>query len=846
MLRLTNVSVDHGRIKDNIRSHLTGPHPVFTWGALSDRGNSHQTACRLQIKTDGAEWDSGWVQTEKQTLRYDGAPLPEGEPAEVKITVRDDKGNESEPYITTVYNAYIDRRADWIGLYKENNGETVYLRRQFSVKKPLKTAVLYVCGLGWQKTYLNGEPLDNAYLDPADTNYAAQCQYVTYPELKNRLRVGENCIGVILGSGWRHNSVLKWDFPDDRIRDAGPNQLSAMLRLTYEDGETEWIFTDENWEAGRGAIRKSDIFDGESYDANESAVGWNTVGFRGFAPAIRLPAPGGKMEPMLIPPIIEHNARKPVASWCAGEGRFIYDFGQNLAGVLRVKLPKNMKAGQRIALTHAEELDEDGTLYTEPLRAAKAEDTYIASGDGRDLTVWQPLFTYHGFRYAQIKGDITPVSVEAVELHTDLETHSHFRCGDALLTRIHDNCVATERANQHSILTDCPQRDERQGWMNDATVRFEETPYNFDVGRIFPKVIQDEADEQGEDGAIPDTAPFKFGGRPADPVCSSFLVAGLEAWLHTGNLDVIEKHFDDFAAWENCLLSHSDNYIVNYTYYGDWAAPAYACESDEVARSKVTPGEFMGTGYSYFNCRTLSRFAAALRREEDARKWSDTADKIRAAVLEKWYDKETAKICTGSQACQTFALWLGIIPKEDEYKAAKRIHDELFSNGYMLTTGNLCSRYILDVLTKYGYIEDAYTLLTRTEYPSFGYEIQQEATTIWERFELKKNPGMNSYNHPMYGAADYWFWAYLCGIQPIEPGYERVRIAPYFPEKLMSAQATADTVRGDISVRWVKRYGRLILQVSVPFGTEAEVVFDGRTHTVKSGFHVFEKALLKI
>ncbi len=843
MLKLTNVSLDHGRIKENIRFRLCGPRPVFSWGAVSDLSASKQSECRIKINCKDAEWDSGWVKTEKQSLRYTGAPLPEGEEAEVRIIIRDDKGNESDPFITTVYNAYVDWQAGWIGLFKENNGETVYIRREFTVSKPLKNAVLYVCGLGWQKPYLNGETLDNAFLDPANTDYSVQCQYVVYPDLKNRLKPGENCLGVMLGSGWRHNSVLEWDYQDDRIHNAGPVQLSAMLRLTYTDGETEWLFTDEKWEAGRGAIRNSDIFDGEIYDARENAVGWNTVGFRSFSPALSLPAPGGRMEPMLIPPITEHETRKPIASWCIGDGRFIYDFGQNIAGVLRVYLPKSMKAGQSLKLTHAEELDEDGTLYTEPLRAAMAEDTYIASGDEHDLCVWQPLFTYHGFRYAQIEGDITPVSVEAIELHTDLEIYSHFRCGDALLTKIHEICVATERANQHSILTDCPQRDERQGWMNDATVRFEETPYNFDIGRIFPKIMRDVADEQSPDGSVADTAPFIFGARPADPVCSSFLVAGLEAWVHTGNLDVINKHFDDFAAWENYLLDHSDNYIVNYSYYGDWAGPSYACESEEIPRSAVTPGVFMSTGYSYFNCRSLALFSAALGRTDDEKKWRQTAENIRASMLEKWYDKETAKICTGSQAAQAFALWLGIIPDDDIQKAVRLIHDELVQNGYMLTTGNLCSRYLLDVLTQNGYVDDAFALLTRTEYPSFGYEIEQEATTVWERFELKKNPGMNSHNHPMYGAADYWFWAYLCGIKPTAPGFEHVRIEPYFPEKLMSAQATLDTVRGDISVHWVKRYGKLILQVSIPFGTETDVVFDGRSHTVKSGFHVFEKPL---
>jgi len=852
MFRLTNVSLNYGRLRGRVRSrYFDGSQPpVFSWGALSDRKDAAQSECRVHVEACGVSWDSGWVKSCEQSLRYAGAALPEGEPIHLTINVRDNAGNESEPYSATVYNAFVEWKAGWIGAAENAPGRTVYLRREFCLDRPVRCAVLYACGIGYQKLYCNGAALDDTALDPANTDYAATCQYVMYPGFEKYLKPGANCIGALVGCGWRDNVLLRKDggyLGSDTRRYIGISQLTAMLRITYADGKTEWIHSDESWESGSGAHWKNDIFDGEVYDANRSSVGWCSAGYTGFVPAKVVSAPGGKMQPMLLDPIVEHNVLKPVSVWAMGENRFIADFGRNIAGVVRIHLPAKMNSGQKVTIAHAEELDEDGTLYMAPLRKAKATDLYIASGDGRDLSEWQPIFTYHGFRYVQIEGldGVDPHSIEAVELHTDMETGSSFRCGNALISKIHELVVATERANQHGILTDCPQRDERQGWMNDATVRFEETPYNFDIGRMFPKLIRDIVDTQNDEGAMTCTAPYVFGNQPADPVCSSFLVAALESWLHVGNKDIIEECFESFEAWENCLLARSDNYIVNYSYYGDWAGPAYACEDGENdgARSKVTPGVFMSTGYSYFNCRLLAKFAGLVGRDEAAAYWSCLAEKVKAAMLEKWYNAAEAKMCTGSQACQAFSLWLGIIPEDDAPRAAKRIHDELTENGYLLTTGNLCSRYIMDVLTDYGYLEDVWTLLTRTEYPSIGYMIQQEATTVWERFELKKNPGMNSHCHPMYGAVDYWFFAYLCGIRPLEDGYSRILVKPFFPRNLLSAQGVVDTVRGEVSVRWMKRYGRLHLHVNIPFGATAEVVFGSETHVVGSGFHTFSAPL---
>ena len=843
MFRPINITADGGRLKDYARSRLVerGEGVRIGWGAESSFENERQSACRVTLTADSLSWDSGWRAQGEQFLDCD-AILPEALPVTVAVTLRDSHGRESDTAREVIYNAQIDWRADWITLGHDAE-RTLYFRREFTVEPGLESAVLYVCGIGYQTVSLNGEAIDSAALDPAHTDYTKTCQYVTYPDFETRLKPGANCLGVQVGTGWRHNDFSDVDLGNGRkMAFSGAIQLTAMLRLSYEDGRTEWILTDERWQAGHGARVSSDLFNGEICDANQAAVGWDEIGYAGFVPAEKADAPGGVMRPMILNPIIEHSARRAVASWPIGEDSYILDFGQNIAGVLRVKMPESMAKGQVITLRHAEELDEDGTLFTAPLRTAQATDRYTASGDRRDFAVWQPRNTYHGFRYACVTGlgdAFDADRIEAVELHTDLEKRSFFRCGEARVNALHDMCAATERANQHSVLTDCPQRNERQGWMNDATVRFEETPYNFEIGRMFPKLIRDLIDEQGADGAITCTAPFVYGGRPADPVCSSFLVAGYECLLHDGNDDVIREAFDRFAAWESCLLQHSDDYIVNYSYYGDWAGPAYACKSAEGAPSAVTPGMFMSSGYSYYNCRLLAQFAARLNRTEDEKHWLDMAERVKAAMLAKWYDPETAVMATGSMACQVFSLWLGLIPEGDRARAIRRVHDELIASGDRFTTGNLCTRYLMDMLCEGGYLEDAWRLATKQDYPSWGYMAQQEATTVWERFELKKNPGMNSHNHPMYGAVDYWLYAYIAGIRPLNAGYETILIKPYMPEGLMSAQAVVDTVRGEVAVRWMKRFGGTHLHVTVPFGATARVEFMGETHDVGSGFHAF-------
>ena len=809
MIKANRIRLEYGRTYEDGYCVIESKKPVITWAV--DSCKAPQAAYRLRVICgERILWDTNWVETDEQKAVYGGEAFIPGEENVLVLELKDSLGNVSPPEKRRFYYGTLDPwPAQWIGEVQPQEDKVIYFSRTFEAKDEVETACLFVCGIGYHSVSINGRQLEpSVYMNPAFSEYEKRCYYSVIP-VKGMIQKGENRIGVQVAAGWRSPYNVCYKHSKRIPEYAGISQLTAALKIRYRNGEEEWLYTDENWRYQYGGITYSNIFMGETYDASMEIHDWTIPGSpeENAMPVKIVDGPGGKMAVQTLEPVRAQEVYPAIAVSQVKDGVYVVDFGQNIAGVCRIRIPRTMKAGQTITISHMEFLDDDGTLYLPNLRYAACTDRYIAIGDGKDMEYWQPKFTYHGFRYAQITGYGEPLTKEdicAVSLYTDIATRSYFRCGNALVNAIQKNVVQTEKANIHSILTDCPQRDERMGWMNDATVRFEETPYNFDIGRIFPKVVRDILDVQAEDGSITCTAPFAFGSRPADPVCSSFLIAAWEAYMHTGNADIIAEGYEGFKAWNAFLESRSENHIVQYSYYGDWASPAYACIGEDGAVSSETPGIFMSTGYYYFNTKLLARMADVSGKHEEGRKFRRNAECIRRAFLSKWWNPETGEVGTGSQACQAFALWLGILPEEGRQKAADVLRNDLVNRNYRFTTGNLCTRYLMDVLTEYGYLEDAWKLITREEYPSFGFMIQQEATTVWERFELKKNPGMNSHNHPMYGAVGYWFYAYLAGIKPLEAGYRRVSIRPYMPENLMSVQATLETVRGDITVRWVK------------------------------------------
>lgn len=355
------------------------------------------------------------------------------------------------------------------------------------------------------------------------------------------------------------------------------------------------------------------------------------------------------MKAQTIRPILDQEEYRPVMKTKV-DGGYVFDFGVNIAGILEIRIPGNIPADREIKLYHVEGITPEGRPDFETLRDAKAMDTFISSGCA-DLRVWRPRFTYHGFRYLYVQGwEGVPreEDFKAIALWTDIKNKSYFRCGSSVVNQLQECIIRTEKNNLHSITTDCPQRDERMGWLNDTTVRFEALPYIFNTNRLFSKVLDDIAAEQAEDGAVTCTAPYVFGERPADPVSSSFLIAALENYLHFENTADIEKHYRNFKAWNACLKSHSDDGIVNYSHYGDWAGPADCCESMECARSIMTPGILMSTGFHYYNYKLLAGFARILGYSQEAEENEAEALRVQKAFLGKWWDEKTGTVAQGS------------------------------------------------------------------------------------------------------------------------------------------------------------------------------------------------------
>ncbi len=853
MISVKNIRLDYKLLRKDARYRITeNSTPVFSWGAVSSAEGDGQTACRVRVSCEGDFlWDSGWISGSEQSLKYSGEPLPSEQRLTVAVSVRG-KYEESAAAEEYFYLSALDSYSpEWISHPEDVKESVLYFKKEFDIEKPVKRAVAYISGIGYHSLCINGVTPDESILEPLVSDYTKRVYFVMHPEAKALINRGKNVITVSVGEGWRRNEGPYLQAIGDRVVDFfGRPQLSFILHIVYEDGTQQTVCADESWLAGHGAIVKSNIFNGETYDASKLSVDWDKAGVTpdGFIGAIKVSAPGGAYKTATLEPIRAQEIYTPKSITPLEKGKYLVDFGQNIAGVVRLALPRLTK-GQTVTVYHGEILDHDGRISAATLRLADCTDTYIASGDERDLDAWQPTFTYHGFRYVEVGGVdlLDKQDIVAVSFYTDIALDSEFTCGSAVATAAQKLIVQTEKANIHGILTDCPQRDERMGWMNDATVRFEETPYNFDIGAIFPKIITDLADTQDADGAITCTAPRIYGERPADPVCSSFLIAALQAYRFTGNKQVIEDNYKYFEAWENCLKAHSVDNIVQYSHYGDWAAPVYACvggdKSIDAVQNLYTSGLFMSTGYYYYNARLLSQFAEILGRSEDAIKYATMAEDIKRAILDKWWDGESGKMAGGSQGAQSFALWLGIIPEDKRALAAKVLRDDLVERNYKFTTGNLCTRYLFDALTENGYVDEAWTLMTSEEYPSFGYMLQNEATTVWERFELKREIAMNSHCHPMYGAVGYWLYAYIAGIRFEKAREDTVVIRPYFPSKLTSASARVDTVKGEVAVHWMKRWGELSLTVTVPFGMKAEIHFDGKVTTVHSGSTVLRKSI---
>ena len=686
---------------------------------------------------------------------------------------------------------------------------SMLMRKEFRLERKVGRARVSVCGLGAYELRLNGQKVGNDVLNPGWTQFNKRLQFQTF-DITDRLRSGRNAFGVVLGNGWWHGRI------GGENGQPGRDSLRLILQLDvdYADGTTERFVSDPTWRCHVSPITADDIYDGESYDATLELPGWDAPGFpdRDWARAESVDVPMNLLVPQAkdtIQPIQDLpavNVTEPT------KGVFIFDFGQNLTGWVRLSV--GGKAGQKITLRHGEELNPDGSLYTVNLRSARATDTYTLKGGGTET--WEPRFTYHGFRYAEVTGwPGTPGkdALVARMICTNATQAGKFECSDPLINQLQHNILWGQRGNMYDTPTDCPQRDERLGWTGDAAAFSNTACWNVDMARFFTKWMRDIRDCQGDDGAVRDVNPSNGWGAAAPAWGDVCVIVPWQVYRHYGDRRIVEESFDCMAAWVGYMTRNAPGYLYERDGYGDWIAPV------------GSPTRPLSAAYYYLDCDLLAKMATAIGRTAEAAKYADLATKIKEAFNAKYLDRKTAQYPGGTQTAQLLPLAFGLVPEDMKDRVAEVLANDVRKRGVHLSTGFLGTAVINPMLSEHGYNDLAWQLATQTTRPSWGYMAKKGATTVWELWDSDTaGPGMNSRNHFCLGAVGEWFYETLGGIASAQPGFAEARIQPRPAGDLKWVKCSVATAYGPVVSNWRREGSDLRMEVVIPANAKGRVL----------------------
>ena len=710
------------------------------------------------------------------------------------------------------------------------------LRHTFEVSSPVKSARLYATALGAYEMFLNGKRVSDDVLAPGWTDYRERLMYQTY-DVTALVANGKNALAALLAPGW-YETPLEWFQQPNNYGDTPP-AMRAQLRIEHADGSVDWVMTGAGWQASTSNILHSELYDGETQDARQLHTGWNTAtnSGGGWKNAIA-------MEPKPVAITAQDYAsirvERTVAAVQVTEpkpGVYVYDFGQNLAGVehLRVQGP----AGTNVRLRFAEILNDDGTLYTDNLRTAKATDHFILAGKG--VEEFTPQFTFHGFRYAEVTGLPTAPGKDAVTalvIHTDAPFAAQLKTGSTMIDKLWSNILWGQRSNFVGVPTDCPQRDERLGWMADAQVFWRTATYNMDLAAFTRKFAGDMRGTQSGTAFYgiyaPGTARENMGSGAG--WSDAGVIIPWTSWLQTGDTKVIaqnwaamEKYLAAIAAANPDGLWKTDSGIP----FGDWLSPEG--RTDQV---------LVATAYWAYDVTLMREMAHATGRTADEQKYAQMFEKIRSAFQKQFVHDDgyvagadnspspfgqinnpNAKSKGGdTQTGYVLALHMNLLPQHLRAAAAQKLTDKIEANHGLLATGFLGTPYLLEELTKTGHADLAYKLLLNTAYPSWGYLVEHGATTTWERWngdQMKDDPSMNSYNHYAYGAVADWMYRYAAGVDatPLDAGFHTVVLHPVFDARLGSVDFSYPSTYGVIRSSWTVQGTAAGWNVTVPANT---------------------------
>jgi alpha-L-rhamnosidase len=702
------------------------------------------------------------------------------------------------------------------------------LRKEFAIPRPITRATVSFSGLGLSELYLNGHKVGDAVLSPAFAQYDKRDFYKTY-EVTKDLHAGANALGVILGNG---------RFFADRSKvysgtvNFGYPKLLLNLQLDYADGTSTQIVSDASWKVtADGPITANNDYDGEDYDARREMPGWSRAGFddSGWQAVECVAAPGGVLSAETMEPIRVTATLKPVSVKELHPGVYIFDMGQNLAGWCRLHV--SGPAGTRVTLRHAETLKPDGSLYMANLRGARVTDSYILRGEGDE--VWEPRFTSHGFRYVEMSGfpeRPTLSSLEARVVNDDVRPAGDFTCSNDLLNRIYHAIVWGTRSNYRSIPTDCPQRDERQGWLGDRSEESLGETYLFDNSDLYAKWLQDMADAQRPNGSVPDVAPA-YWPIYADNVVwpSSSIIIPEMLREQFADTRIIASHYASMKLWMDHMSVSLNRGLISLDNYGDWCVPPEnptEIHSKDPARN--TDKTLLATAYFYHDYKLMAQYATLLGRTGDALAFQQQAELIKAAFNERFLDRTLAQYSNGTQTSCVLPLAFGLVPEEFRQRVFNHLVDKIENETHgHVGTGLVGGQYLCRVLNDMGRPDLVYTMATQTNYPGWGYMMEHGATTIWELWNGNTaDPTMNSGNHVML-IGDYVVWLYedLAGIKtdPEHPAFKHIIMKPNPLAGLSFVKATHESPYGLISSEWHLNGKTLDWRIEVPANTTATV-----------------------
>ena len=727
----------------------------------------------------------------------------------------------------------------------ENRLPAVMLRKAFAVAKPVRRAMVYYSGLGLSELWLNGAKVGDHVLSPGLTDYDKHVLYESF-DVTSRLKPGANSVGLWLGNGRFHAPRLHGN-PD--TRNFGDPKAILELHIEYSDGTTAAVLSDGTWHWTTGPIVANNEYDGEEYNAIRE-TNFSLAGTDDWAAAAVVPAPSGSLVPQAAEPLRVVETLRPVSVRKLAPNVHIFDMGQNMVGWARLHVQG--PRGTQVVLRFAETLRDDGSLYTENLRSARATDIYTLKGGGPET--WEPRFTYHGFRYVEVTGYPGEPDAGAVEgrvVQDDMTRLADFTSSNELLNRIHRNMFWGIRSNYRSIPTDCPQRDERQGWLGDRSQVSRSETYMFDVAAFYTKWVRDLEDSQRADGAIPDVSPNYwpfYSDNLTWPGTLLFLPGTI--YDQYGDRRPLEHAWPFMNRWLDHIRTYAKDNLMPKDTYGDWCVPPEdpkLIHSQDPAR--ITDKTLIGTAYLYKLLTLMSRYARLLDKPTEAAAFDREAAQVESAFQAKFFKPASSIYDNGTQTSSILPLTFGMIPADYRAPVVKTLVDRIaHESDNHVGVGLVGAQWLMRTLSDNGYADLAYTIATQKTYPGWGYMVDRGATTIWELWNGDTaDPAMNSGNHVMQiGDLAVWMYEYLAGIRsdPDQPGFRHILIHPYPAGDLTFVKASHQTPYGLVISSWKREGGTFTLDVTIPPNTTATVTLpNGEKKEIESGAYSFQAPL---